>query len=74
MRHDQENNLYIEHLFQNGMKFRSAQSGIGLTILTSLLYDDRFYGILSKTFFVFSLVICLSAVTKQSAKRAQGRP
>ena len=56
------------------MQLGRAQSRIGLAILASLLHDDGFYGILSKAFFVISLIICLSAVTKQPAKRAQGRP
>ena len=64
----------IEHLLQDGMQFRCSQTRIGLAILTGLLHDDGLYGILCKTIFVISLVICLSAVTKQPAKRAQGRP
>jgi hypothetical protein len=56
------------------MQLGRPQSRIGLAILASLLHDDGFYGILSKAFFVISLIICLSAVTKQPAKRTQGRP
>ena len=56
------------------MQLGRAQSRIRLAILASLLHDDGFYGILGKAFFVISLVICLSAVTKQSAKRTQGCP
>lgn len=74
MRHGQETACIIEHPLQNCMQLGRPQSRIGLAILASLLHDDGFYGILSKAFFVISLIICLSAVTKQPAKRTQGRP
>ena len=64
----------IEQLLQDGMQFCRPQSRIGLAVFPGLLYDDGFYCILCKAILVVTLVVCLSAVTKQPAKGAQGCP
>ena len=57
--------LFDKTIFKND-KDRSGSSG--------LLHDDGFYCILCKAILVVTLVVCLSAVTKQPAKGAQGCP
>ena len=61
----------LEQLLHDGMQLGGAQAGVGLPVLARLLHDDGLYRVLSKTIPVHTLVVGLSAVTKQPAKSAQ---
>ena len=62
----------VEQFLQDGVQLGGTQAGVGLAVFTRLLHDDGLNRVPGKAVLVHTLVVGLSAVTKQPAKSAQG--